>query len=261
MREAQALTRRCLGELDVAELLELTLAAAPGALVLADPGFCDACPAGGAAAPPGAACRTDAASLLGAMGLAELSPILRSVNDSGYPRNDDAARRRERRGFLHRVALGEKPTTPSGRDARAARAATLAALKGLARAFGKPLPGVFFPRLVASERCRDHAVCAALCTTGALTRYERDARRGLRFDPALCTSCGECASHCPEHALSLTPCGVAAHPMGAATLTSHGLRSCERCEDDFVPVDDEWLCLGCRKDAALFMRFPQGGAR
>jgi Pyruvate/2-oxoacid:ferredoxin oxidoreductase delta subunit len=254
LRVEGAKTCTCLGRLDTADLLWMTLEAARRPVALVDPGFCATCPEGGEIEPPGASARAEAAALLAQMGrLAACMPALQRAPPHRLPRDDTAPRHRAKRAFLRRLVRPGEPTAGSpGDDQTARRAATLAALRRLAEAFEAPLPPRFFPAITVSSACRDHGVCAALCGPRALRRYEDEGTRGIAFDAALCTACGACESGCPERAIELRREGDGRLPSGKTRLTAHRLRSCERCEDEFAAEGEEGLCPTCRKDMALF---------
>lgn len=142
---------------------------------------------------------------------------------------------------------GERPS----RGALADRAA----LARIAAGAGRPLSGVAFPKVTVSDRCGDDGPCVANCPTGALFREEAPdgAVRRLLFDAARCISCGRCETVCPEQALRLSRQEAGYAPGAPITLRERRLAVCSKCEDSFVPRDDdESTCPSCRKSQGLF---------
>lgn len=251
IRRPEASHVPCLGRLSVGVLLEYS--AARGRLTLVAPDRCADCPEGGASMPPGEKARTEVSRLLGEAGLGTLAPILIRTPLGKLARDDRPARLRARRGFLRRIVRGAAPRVASAsRDLLADRMAALAALKQLALAHGAGLPASFFPALTAGARCAGHGVCVATCATGALRWFESDGRRGVEFDAERCTACGECVDRCPERALQLNAGGNGTVPSASERLSSHSLRTCAQCEDDFIADGDDERCPACRKGVGLF---------
>ena len=149
-----------------------------------------------------------------------------------------------RRAFLRGSLAGLNP--------RLARipAERIALLKEIAQRWERRLPEGAVPALRATDACANHGICAAACPTGALRRFHRPGRAGLAFDAAECFACGACVVVCPEEALQLDARNSA--PSTSEQITSHALRICARCDDEFPARGEDELCPACRKDVGLF---------
>ncbi|MDD5404250.1 MAG: 4Fe-4S binding protein [Sulfuricella sp.] len=143
-----------------------------------------------------------------------------------------------------KTTRGALLASPLIRHTRRRMAASLVAVAGLA---GKPLSAKFFPHITASEVCRLHGVCSAICPSGALAVKQSGTSVELHFDPELCLACGLCIHHCPTGALSMSPFGNAAtpHAREGKQLNSCQQRDCRRCGKSYVNHDDEYLCPSC----------------
>jgi Fe-S-cluster-containing hydrogenase component 2 len=243
----------CLGGLDEVRLLEMVLAAGGRPVELVDSGWCRTCIAGGREVPPGARARAKVSALLTDMGLPGLAPKLARQFAAGHSRDDSSDRRRARRRFLQRFSKPAVRPARAPHDTASRRRAELAVLARIAATHDAALPARAFPAVRASEACRDHAVCAAICPTGALGRYDAGGVRGLDFTAARCIACGACETICPEHAIAFEAEGDGRVPPDSVRLTAHESRVCARCDEAFAAASgDEDLCPACRKDAALF---------
>jgi ferredoxin len=131
-------------------------------------------------------------------------------------------------------------------------------LKDIALRWEHQLPEGAIPWLSVSEDCLDHGICASVCPTGALRRYEEPGLQGLQFDASECFACGACVVVCPERAMSLEARESA--PESIERISRHELRACARCDDEFAARGDDELCPACRKDVALFKTGFQPGA-
>ncbi len=170
-----------------------------------------------------------------------------------------------RRGFLGALArstaahasifedeAGEPPAPSHGRrtpDAfLAARRRRLALLRSLIeRHVEGALPARLFPAVSIGADCSDHALCAALCPTDALTRHDDGATRGIDFDPERCIACGDCERACPSQAIALSGEGGGFE----GPLIRHALENCQDCGRRFAAVSGEHRCQACRKSQAL----------
>jgi ferredoxin len=115
------------------------------------------------------------------------------------------------------------------------------------------LPAALYPAIEIADTCHNHGVCAAVCPTGALQRYENDDGSGLEFDAAACIACGDCARACPEKALRVVPARQAeAAQSGVERLTRHNRRECEGCGNEFTGPGAKSLCSACEKTRDLF---------
>ena len=243
----------CLGGLDAGQLLELVHSARGSAVELVDRGWCVTCAAGDRESPPGARTRERVSQLLADMGLPELAPRVVRELVAGSSRDDACDRRRLRRRFLQYLARPAAHPAAVVSDGARKRSAELALLARIAATHAVELPASAFPAVQTRGECRDHGVCAAICPTGALNRYDTGEVRGLEFIAARCIACGECEAICPEHAISLDATGSGRVPPGAVRLTAHQSRVCARCDEAFAATSGaDSLCPACRKDVALF---------
>jgi ferredoxin len=248
----------CLGGVKPSDLLRPYAESAYAAVVLhaAD---CSGCGRAGVVA-PGEACVQGVRALLTQLGIATTDlPRIERAGTSAPPRRaffGRAARELATLGARRAgVALDLSPRgAPAARRAGVQlpeRRAQLASAAAIARRNGRPLPaGLFHELQVDTARCVDHGVCAALCPTRALTRFEAGGRAGLRFDALACIGCGRCASVCPEGALSSRP--AARVPiLDTREVVTHALRECIDCGAGFRVADEELSCPHCRKRGAL----------
>ena len=239
----------CLGALGANELLALQERCGASPLTLVDRQWCSSCPAGGDAAPPGAAGRSQVTSLFMEMGFSHRAPVVVIRPPGGRKRDDDATRKRSRRAFLRRLSPAVAASAP--KPDRGSRRRDLVAV--LRRIGGRSLPSSAFPVVRISDACADHRLCASICPTGALEAYVDD-RIGIAFAPDRCIACGACAAICPEQAVSLSQPDDGA-PSGPVRLTARTSRICGRCDADFSSADEaQELCPNCRKDTGLFQR-------
>lgn len=131
------------------------------------------------------------------------------------------------------------------------RVRLIAALERLAELRGVPLSADLFPTISISETCANHGVCARVCPTGALSRYEDDAATGIRFEPWLCADCGLCAKSCPEGALELDLAPSVDGTMhGQRELTRLPWGVCTSCHERFASRGKS-LCPRCEKSRSL----------
>ncbi len=249
LRSPNTVSPPCLGALGINELLALQERAGAAPVEIVDRQWCNDCPAGGEAQPPGAAARERVARLLAEAGLARRAPILVARMAGKSRRDDGAPRHRSRRAFLRRfVPSAAAAPAPPARSKESRRKELLALLR---RIGGAVLPASVFPEVRIGERCADNRLCASVCPTGALKTYA-DASIGVEYHAEHCIACGACVAICPERAVSLSPGGAHA-PAGPIRLTTRRLRTCSRCDADFSARDDaQELCPNCRKDTELF---------
>ncbi len=161
-----------------------------------------------------------------------------------------------RRAFLARFL--QEPVFESHRCRSRLSAERIALLRDIALRWEQRLPQGAVPELRVSGDCLDHGICASVCPTGALRRYEEPGAQGLEFDAAECFACGACVVVCPERAMSLEARDCA--PPSMERISRHELRACTRCDDEFAARHGEELCPACRKDVALFKTGFQPGA-
>jgi ferredoxin len=279
----EALRVPCLGGVAPHDLFHWYLDGGGRALALLDRGWCSGCSAGSAAAHPAAEALDAVRRLFSQLGVPEdelprleKRPLPAAEMPASIP-DPLAARTLDRRAFfagMTRSALraasalrGSAPraSRPAPRRAwtmaaeGAPRASLLARAAELAESNGRTLPAELFPSIRVSGACRNHRVCAAICPTGALQRYECENTSGIRFDPRACIACGDCTRACPEHAIVLAPRADAVPPNAPAELTRWTRRLCVRCDEEFASGGEDEHCPACRKDLALFASvFPIG---
>lgn len=151
-----------------------------------------------------------------------------------------------RRAFLGGSVTDTKP------QPERLSAERIALLKEIALCWERRLPEGAVPELRSSNACANHGVCAAVCPTGALRRFEEPGFTGLEFDAAECFACGACVVVCPKEALGLEARGTGEAPAKLERITRHAMRACARCDDEFAGRGEDELCPACRKDVALF---------
>ena len=264
-----ALRLRCAGGIGAHDLLGLYAERECRNVRVIDRGLCGDCPASDRGRHPVAAAVSEARALLEGFGAPyvegvafEFRGLPRSVRPLPAPRAEpepDASRR----DFLRRLA--SVPEAAPAVDAAPARLSAklipiqktraLSALQRIAAMANGMMPAALFPRIELSERCANHGVCAALCPTGALRRYEADGESGVEFDAGACIACGDCQNACPEQALRLVPHGNGSVAAGATRITRWTLRECYECGGTFADSRPENICLPCRKTRASFSQF------
>ena len=264
----------CLGGLSAASLLERVLAAGEGrAVVLVDRGWCATCRAGGSVQPPGATQLEFVRRALLRLGWPQQSlpeirleplPVSIMLDEIPVPAEREAIGRRAFFSFLAGKAADvviERTAPPpkalprslirQGEQLFPERLRLIAALERLAALRGVPLPADLFPAISISDACANHGVCARVCPTGALSRYEEEAATGIRFEPWLCASCGLCARSCPEGALELDlTLSVDGAMHGQHELTRLPWGICTSCHERFASRGKS-LCPRCEKSRSL----------
>ena len=120
---------------------------------------------------------------------------------------------------------------------------------------GGAVPASFFPVIEVAAHCDHQGLCAALCPSGALRRYDDEVNGivGLHFDAQMCVACGLCASLCPSGAIRLLPVGneEAIASGSVQTLTKHTRKICSQCSSPFVSAGSSDLCSHCGTDRQL----------
>jgi Fe-S-cluster-containing hydrogenase component 2 len=270
-RAASARVVPCLGCLSPARLLELVVENPQHPVQLVGHGWCQNCGAGRG---------------LDAVLTDRLENVRQLLSEAGWPQARLPARREQplplahmsaelsspadsekvdRRRFLGRLAgqAVQVVATSHPQEAPAPvrsvvrredgvfpeRVRWVHAVARLVQATGCPIPERAFPALRVVRECRDHGVCAAVCPTGALRRYQTGTHVGLEFTAAWCIRCDLCTRHCPGQALALdASAAVAAHPLAPVTVTLHPRQVCPECG---TAVNAEGLCPLCQKSKSL----------
>jgi len=264
----------CLGGLTASALLELALAAGEGrVVVLVDRSWCASCLAGGSAQPPVAKQLEFARHALTRLGWPQQSlpeiwreplPVSLMPEEIPVPAEREAIGRRAFFRFLAGKAADaviERTAPPpkalprsiirQGERLFPEQVRLVAVLERLAARRGVPLPANLFPAVSISETCANHGVCAGVCPTGALSRYEDEAATGIRFESWLCAGCGLCARSCPEGALVLDLAPTGDEIMdGQRELTRLPWGVCTSCHERFA-ARGKSLCPRCEKSRNL----------
>ena len=262
----------CLGGLAVSQWLALALAADGRPVIALDRGWCAGCCAGGIGPHPAQGPLTEAATLLADAGVRRSAlpalhtrrlPIARMPRTIPSADDERAVSRRDFFGRLAReataavaqaqekkpAAQATRPTLRPGALRAPERERRLDMLTRLAKRARGELPARLFATLAASDRCRNHRVCVALCPTAALRGYDNAGDAGIALDPLACIACGACERGCPEQALRLLPHTGSGMPPETTRLTHHRLRECAACGRPFTASGE--LCAPCRKSQAL----------
>jgi Fe-S-cluster-containing dehydrogenase component len=116
---------------------------------------------------------------------------------------------------------------------------------------GQPLPAAAFHRIDIGAACTNHGVCAGVCPTLALVRYEDADCAGVSFDAARCIGCARCVAACPEHALALLPAGTMPLLNQAVRLSTHQRHQCRECLQPYFGATEDGRCPGCRRNRAM----------
>jgi Fe-S-cluster-containing hydrogenase component 2 len=260
----------CLGGLTTPDLLEF---ATSGDVAIANHGWCETCPVGCTGEPWGTA-------------VAEVRALLASV-DAGLPdrirvedfpvdaaralpvlpalRPDRAEKQKlGRRDLLRGIIGAAEPKDTLAESRRViegrglvtsiARERVMDQIGALVNERGQTLPSALFPAVKVAEACGLHAVCAAICPSGALRLDLTSSTMALSFDATDCISCGECQRACPTNALNLWPDGDGTLPEGRITLVDRSRRTCNGCGDSFAVLatdTENHLCPICQKSVGL----------
>lgn len=261
----------CLGSLSPARLLELVVENPQHPVQLTSHGWCQSCRAGRG---------------LDAVLTDRLASVRQLLSEAGWPQARMPARRErplplalmpvelaspadsekvDRRRFFGRLAgqAAQVVAASHPQDAPVPvrsvvrredgvfpeRVRWVHAVARLVQATGHPIPRGAFPALRVIGDCHDHSVCAAVCPTGALRRYQTNTHAGLEFTPAWCIRCGLCTRHCPGQGIAFDDAAPAAgNPLAPVTVTLHPLRACPQCS---TPVRAGGLCPSCQKSQSL----------
>jgi ferredoxin len=253
----------CLGALSTADLLSLRADAGDRPILLIDHGWCEGCSAGGTADHPAKPALLRTETILQAMGLAHLAPILASRPLSRRrhlrPLPFDSVAAPARRRLMQRLSLGlpATPAPPAGPPAAApnpnATERLIVALTRLAQQHATAIPRLAVPNVSVSAACENHQVCVRVCPTGALSVADAGDHDALRFDPSRCIACGGCRRLCPEGAIHVTPAGPAGSALDPDPLVvaRHARRACMRCGQSFAGPGTASECPSCRKTLRL----------
>lgn len=117
-------------------------------------------------------------------------------------------------------------------------------------------------------KCVGCGICTQVCVSAAITLRSGEESCTWTYDPANCTFCGFCVSHCPVTALSqAADRGTTARKAGEqATDTKVEYPLCPRCGKPALPFSEDLihtaygqragelrdrarLCEGCRRNA------------
>lgn len=261
----------CLGGLTAPDLLDR---AAVGNVVLVDRRLCETCGVGCGAAPWRASV-AEVRRLMAAVdtGLSDRVQVTEKPLDpaSALPvltalRPDKAAKLKlDRRELFKRIVAPQEPIDVLAESRRViegrgliapiARGRVVARIAALADAQNQTFPPALLPAVKVADGCGLHAVCAAICPTGALRLDLAASTMALSFEASECISCGECQRACPTRALTLWPEGDGASPEARATLITRRRRVCDGCGDSFaVPETETDTCLcqeGTRRGSGL----------
>lgn len=267
----------CLGGISTSWILGMQEKNPGTEIVLLDRGWCRDCSAGQGEQYPAQAALQETQALLGEAGLAppQLPRIeFRPLPPTGRPLeipNAVTEERLPRRGFFTRAvhkaahAFGEasagisasQPCRGSnvvpfghGRIIPAERLKRARALATIAHLHHRPISPRCVPQIEISWQCRNHRVCASVCPTRALQKYEADDQNGVRFDSVLCVDCRRCEQSCPEGALRFHQFGRRPFMIGHSPLTAHAVKVCIQCEEEFSGTDGD-RCPACSKNDEL----------
>ena len=267
-RDPQAIVVPCLGGLTAPDLMEA--AGSGAAIVVADHGWCAACPVSHRADPwhtalseTKALLSTISAQLAGAIDVERRDlapdrarPVMAALRPDKQVGRRDLLRRltgtNERRDSLaesRRAIAGRGLVKPIKRKRLLKQISALAASRGM------PMPPALMPAVKIVDGCELSGLCAAICPTGALRRAEENGTTALEFDAADCMACGECQRVCPRSALSLWPAGDGTVRDAPATLIERSAAICEGCGDTFTGESTMQFCPTCRKTMSVMREF------
>lgn len=266
----------CLGGVALHRLVKWHVTSEGRPIVLLDRGWCGRCSAGSGAIHPAQEALNAARALLAKLGVStntlprlESLPLPPARMPADIP-GPLAARTVNRREFfsgmtraaaraIAPVVMGEHGESGQSCSARLGKIESTAYSQLLSQAavlgerHGRSLPAGLFPALRVSDACRNHQVCTATCSTGALQAHSNGngATAGIAFDAAACIACGDCTRACPEQALALVPRGEGEVAQGAAALTRWALRECYDCGREFADPGSSNACPVCRETRQL----------
>ncbi len=276
----------CLGGISTSWILDLQAKNPETQIVLLDRGWCRDCSASRGEQCPAQAVLFEAQGLLGEAGLVTSQlPRMesRQLPPAAMPVEIPAAFEEERfsrRSFfaraaheaalaLGRASAGVATSQPEpanaipsvhGRIIPAERLERARALATIARRHHRPMPPSCVPQIEITGDCCNHRVCASVCPTEALQKYESDDRSGVWFSPVLCVGCARCEQSCPEEALQFHRVGMRPFVIEHFVLTAHAMKVCATCEEEFVGKEGD-LCPACSKNGTLLKaaHLMQGG--
>lgn len=237
---------RCLGSLDIGDLLELSDQG--NRPIVLDDTLCEECPIGSAHTVIATAVDSVNA-LLGnpqairvASDAAETAAV-REVIDGAHPHFT----RRALFGLVRDRAAELTDRDPGG-SLPTSRVRLLAHLPTIDELDPTRIP--FADVRIDPDACTACRACVQFCPTDALTMSTKDATFAISFRPAACLDCGICAVACPESAVSFGDRieGL----LNARTLVAGPLTACESCNTPTaakVGADGRTLCTWCRHGA------------
>ncbi|OGA55943.1 MAG: hypothetical protein A3F74_03690 [Betaproteobacteria bacterium RIFCSPLOWO2_12_FULL_62_58] len=261
-----ALRLRCAGGIGAHDLLGLYADRGYRDLRVIARGLCGDCPASDHGRHPAAAAVSEARALLEGFGAPYAEGVafeFRRLPQGARPLPTPHAEPEpdaSRRDFLRRLAgipqaepaADATPARATAKLIPASKARLMMALERVAKSAGGALPARLFPRIEISNSCADHGVCAVVCPTGALARYEEDGASGLRFEAAACIACEDCVRACPERAIRCSGPGNALPDVfGPVRLTCFTTAECYECAREFPVTGEARLCPTCRKTRDL----------
>lgn len=270
-----ALRVPCLGGVSAGHLIELRAGGHGRRIQLIDRGWCSECVAGRSGCSASRAVE-EASAIVAALGCEESlwptveredTPVAFAVALNDVEDAEPVGRRAFFGALVKRVASAAQavPAEPvkAGSDARLtsptlrhARQRFAENVRRLAGEVGARVPAAVFPQVTIAAGCDNSGICAAVCPSGALRRYDDDegAVAGLEFAAGLCIACGVCVERCPSQALRMRPAGDIGEdlPEAPLKLTRFARRQCTRCGEAFVSTSGRSECGSCTKEHALF---------
>ncbi|MBZ0229261.1 MAG: 4Fe-4S binding protein [Bauldia sp.] len=266
--DPDAIAVPCLGGLTAPDLLDL-VADTDAPIVLADHGWCAACPVG-RCADPWRPVFDETKSLLRAIDERIADSLIVETREVPASRAQPVVpalrpdRQVGRREFLRRLVGAVEPLDPRAESRRVVfgrglvrpvkRGRVRDRIAALAAELDQEFPAALMPAIRIADGCELSGVCAAVCPTGALRLNHAGDTLSLEFDSADCIACGECQRVCPSKALTLWPDGEGTVPGAPVELVARRSAACVGCGRRFVVTgaeDDAELCGFCRRSIGV----------
>lgn len=116
---------------------------------------------------------------------------------------------------------------------------------------GKPDEKLPFPALIIKKTCTSCGVCASICPQKALTKRENGEELTLIYEPYKCVQCERCVNVCNPKAMSFVMKNLPhRHLTGKILLHKGSPKHCVRCDKLVFDNSEPPLCIACASSSS-----------